>query len=303
MEKIKKKWILSKKSQQNYLKVLNNVKVINCHKRKIIIDPISTQVSIKTAQNKSEVNYCPIESAFGSDVESSQDIVPQNSENVEVRAAKEKWLGELENLEEENEEILTIEDHESNVDIFRKDLKMWAINNHHVKHHIALKDLFQIINTNIPNLLPRDPRTFLQTSKIKMWFKKVGTGEYWHQELRYCIQSAFADLNSDKTVSININIDGLPIYKSSKLEFWPIIFNVHEQPNLEPMIIGIYHGKGKPENLTEFFSPFIEEMNNVIENGITINNYKLTIKIRCFICDSPARAYLKGEKGSAIKSF
>lgn len=89
-------------------------------------------------------------------------------------------------------------------------------------------------------------------------------------------------------------MDGLPIYKSSKDEFWPILFNIFEMPEIKPMVIGIYCGKHKPVDLTEFLSPFVEEMKTVLENGIDINQHNISVKIRCFICDSPARAFIKG---------
>lgn len=98
-----------------------------------------------------------------------------------------------------------------------------------------------------------------------------------------------------KTISCNINMDGLPIYKSSKFEFWPILFNIHELPSLKPMVIGINCGKGTPSDLFSYLQPFVEEARIMLQEGLVVNNSKITFKIRCFICDSPARAFIKGE--------
>ena len=65
------------------------------------------------------------------------------------------------------------------------------------------------------------------------------------------------------------------------------------------MVIGIYCGESKPE-LQAFVTPFVEEMKIVLANGIEINDQIVTTKIRCFICDSPARAFIKGDTNILI---
>lgn len=65
-------------------------------------------------------------------------------------------------------------------------------------------------------------------------------------------------------------------------------------PEIAPMTIAIFYGKGKPNNLDSFLNQLVEELIDVINNGILINNHKIIVKLRCFICDSPARAFLKG---------
>lgn len=94
-------------------------------------------------------------------------------------------------------------------------------------------------------------------------------------------------------ISLNINIDGLPIFKGSKTVFWPVLFKIKEMPHIESMVIGIYSGPGKCLEVESFLTPFVDEMINVMENGITINSHKITVSINCFICDSPARAFIK----------
>lgn len=89
-------------------------------------------------------------------------------------------------------------------------------------------------------------------------------------------------------------MDGLPIYKSSREEFWPILFNIFEMPNVAPMVAGIYSGKSKPLNLDGFLMPMVNELKPILQEGIIINDHKITVKIRCFIADSPARAFIKG---------
>lgn len=70
--------------------------------------------------------------------------------------------------------------------------------------------------------------------------------------------------------------------------------NIFELPDIKPMIIGIFHGKSKPSYIEEFLKPFADEVIPILQSGININNNLLTVKIRAFICDSPARAFIKG---------
>lgn len=95
-------------------------------------------------------------------------------------------------------------------------------------------------------------------------------------------------------ISININIDGIPVFKSSKLQFWPILFNITEMPEIAPMTIAIFYGQTKPTSLDDFLKQLVEELIDVLNHGISINDHKINVKLRCFICDSPARAFLKG---------
>lgn len=95
-------------------------------------------------------------------------------------------------------------------------------------------------------------------------------------------------------LSININIDGIPLHKSSKFQFWPILMNIFEMPEIAPMTIAIFYGKSKPTNLDAFLNQMVDELTDVLKHGIMINGYKINVKLRCFICDSPARAFLKG---------
>lgn len=60
------------------------------------------------------------------------------------------------------------------------------------------------------------------------------------------------------------------------------------------MLIGLWNGHGKPSILNEFLLPFVNDINKVIREGIIINGYRIDISIRCFLCDSPARSFLKG---------
>lgn len=63
---------------------------------------------------------------------------------------------------------------------------------------------------------------------------------------------------------------------------------------IKPMVVSIWCGDKKPNNLCEFLQPLVEELNMILRNGISINGYRIDVKINSFICDSPARSFVKG---------
>lgn len=178
----------------------------------------------------------------------------------------------------------------------RNNLKKWALDYNIA--HLALKDLLRIVNDRFSqkndNILPDDPRTLLQTPQ-SVSLIPLTDGEYWHHGLENCLKKAFPDISAPKTMSLNFNIDGLPIYNSSKVEFWPILFNIAEMPQVPAMVIGIFCGKAKTSDVNSFLMPFVEELKELMDNGVEINSHKITIKVLCFVCDSPARAFVKGK--------
>lgn len=71
-------------------------------------------------------------------------------------------------------------------------------------------------------------------------------------------------------------------------------FNI-EYPKIVPFIAGIWCGVSKPP-LNEYLLPFVSEMKNLLCNGLTINSHHIQIKFGLCICDTPARALIKGKK-------
>lgn len=117
---------------------------------------------------------------------------------------------------------------------------------------------------------------------------------YWHNGLQRVLVNFFQNLEESKEILINVNMDGLPISKSGKDEFWPILVNIYEMEHVSPFVVGIYYGKKKPESVNEYLQEFVSELKDILKEGILINCNTLSVRIRCFICDSPARAFIKG---------
>lgn len=96
-------------------------------------------------------------------------------------------------------------------------------------------------------------------------------------------------------LKLQINVDGLPLFRSSSTQFWPILGFVQNLPNHKPFVIALFAGNGKPE-LYEYMEDFFENINN-LEKGFFFKEIQLSLKLEAMVCDAPARAFLKCVKG------
>lgn len=104
--------------------------------------------------------------------------------------------------------------------------------------------------------------------------------------------------NTDElTIEFEINVDGIPLYNSSSLEFWPILIRSKNLKDHRPFSVAIFCGEGKPDTIEMFLKIFLDECLLCLENGIDVLGKNYSIQIKFFTCDAPARAYLKQTKG------
>jgi hypothetical protein len=174
----------------------------------------------------------------------------------------------------------------------KEKLRIWSVKNNITQS--ALKDLLLVLNESFGSTisLPVDPRAIMRTPR-EIHIKNIAGGEYWHQGIIEQLTNILKSWTSlPSTVNLIINCDGLPIFKSAKKEFWPILAKIVEGNDV--LIIGIYYGTGKPKNIEEYLRDFVDETKILLEKGITVNDKNVSVKIMCLVCDSPARAFVKG---------
>lgn len=162
----------------------------------------------------------------------------------------------------------------------------------------ALSALLSILNP-ILNYLPKDPRTLLRTKTSYSIVKKCG-GEYYYFGIKKNVidilstQSNFEFL--EDTLQLQVNIDDLPLFKSSNHQFWPILGRVENIPSKAPFVIGIFSGISKPTSLADFFHDFINEVNEIKESGVVYQEKLFQVVVSSVICDAPAKAFIKNVK-------
>lgn len=187
-------------------------------------------------------------------------------------------------------------------------IKQWAVQCKVLQSD--LRKLMNILRVRLLPQLPKSPGTLLGTSTSNFNIQKMEDattglkGEFVYfgiaQGLTECVD---AKVHVKKTILLMVNIDGVLIFKSSTLGFWPILCRVFFQPDIyQPFPVAIYCGKSKPKNVDEFLIQFVLELNHLLQNGITIDSIHYQVALHSIICDKPARAFIKGIKGHTAYS-
>ena len=187
-----------------------------------------------------------------------------------------------------------IEQSESN---FQHKLRNWAIKFNITQN--ATDDLLKILRFNGHPRLPATARTFLHTTQT-VKTKIVSNMDYYFFGLKFQLNTHIenalaADVIVPTELHISLNIDGLPLYKSSKKSLWPVLAFIS---NICPKVVfpvAITCGDKKPNNL-DFLSETIDDLNSLIYDGLTVGNTHYSVFIKCIVCDAPARSMVKCTK-------
>ena len=93
-------------------------------------------------------------------------------------------------------------------------------------------------------------------------------------------------------INLIVNVDGVSLFKSSPQQFWTILVSVENL--VDVFIVSIVYGNSKLKPLNDFLADFINEVKILKNDGLVVTSNKtITISIKCFVCDAPARAFLK----------
>ena len=180
---------------------------------------------------------------------------------------------------------------------FQQKLRIWATE-YNITHN-ATDDLLKILKSNGHPTLPATARTFLQSNNT-LETKIVSNMDYYffglRAQLKTQIENALAaELIVPTELQISLNIDGMPLYKSSKKSLWPVLAFIS---NLYPKTVfpvTITCGDKKPKDL-DFLNETIDDLNDLIRDGITIENTHYSVYLKCIVCDAPARSMVKCTK-------
>lgn len=175
-------------------------------------------------------------------------------------------------------------------------LRCWAVSQNIPRTSVSL--LLHILNP-LHKELPLDYRTLLKTPTSFEYSKKINNGDYIHLGLvkglkEFICQNPFLSFN-DNLIKLSFNIDGLPLFKSSNYQVWPILAMVVNVKS-SPFAVGIFCGHSKPTPLNVFLENFVSELSLILVEGFTHNNSLYKVEIFSFVCDAPVRAFLKNIK-------
>lgn len=231
---------------------------------------------VNDVTTNSNIAYCEIANTITS---SSNHILPQlsnSNENVNYESSSES------DNEINVHDILTL----------RERLAEWSTK--YLISNIAMNELLYILHIEHSDL-PKDVRTLKNTPQGIRTIP-IGEGDYIHYGIKDCLTDFLSRNPYEKNeIILNFNVDGLPVAKSSRNQVWPILCNIVSTE--EVMLIGVYGGNFKPHDSNLFLCTFVNEMRDILNEGIHFRNKFYSIKIGAFICDAPARAFVLKIKG------
>lgn len=182
-------------------------------------------------------------------------------------------------------------------ELLKKKLREWNIS-FGIKAN-ALTALLGILRSHdCFSNLPSDSRTLLNTPSC-VSVVPVDPGFYSHIGLEYNLQRILENVKEDVShVKLLINIDGLPLFKSSKNQLWPILGMVENVPSIRKIVfpIGVYCGKSKPKYISNYLNEFVNEIKKMMMEGFIVGGGILTVSIKGFICDTPAKSFILNVK-------
>lgn len=199
--------------------------------------------------------------------------------------------------ESENEEDLT-EDEDDLSETF-EDLFL-ADDNNLIEELLFWCFEYNIRNKAITHLLkiltkygldvPKDARTLKHTQR-EITTKEVDPGTYWNFGVKATIDFFLENkILLPENLTIDVNIDGVPLHASSKGVLWPILGKFAEIKEMKPFVIGIYHDtNSKPKDVNSYLDDFVSEMQDFereLYRGIKLST-------GLFILDAAAMAFVK----------
>uniref|UniRef100_A0A1S4M4D0 Transposase domain-containing protein n=2 Tax=Ixodes scapularis TaxID=6945 RepID=A0A1S4M4D0_IXOSC len=175
-------------------------------------------------------------------------------------------------------------------------LRSWALDT--ATPHRALTELLKILQTHSCFASIRGcARSLLKTPR-KACVEKMGAGKYCHFGVKEGLDDTLKRARFvPDVIKINVNIDGLPLTKSTRDQFWPVLCHVTDCGKCDPFPIGVYYGKSKAVCAEEFLRPAVSDIIEALSDGLIFKGRHLRIELSALICDAPAKSYVLGIKG------
>lgn len=162
-------------------------------------------------------------------------------------------------------------------------LRKWACEQNVT--HTSLTSLLKILNQHACfSDLPSDARTLLRTPRLAQ-VEVVGDGStYSYFGIAVGVKGLLAKVSDlslkSKSISLLFYVDGLQLCKSSNSQLWPILAKNQDIPGSGVFLVACYHGYEKPEVLTDFLGPLVNELLELIAEGIFIDGTRFSISVQ-----------------------
>ncbi|OXA65215.1 DNA ligase 2 [Folsomia candida] len=159
-----------------------------------------------------------------------EDIEPGIGSELDKHISDLNVCGDQFRIEEESE-ISEVE-----VEDIERDLKTWALCN--AVNQSQFTALLKILSRHkCFEKIAHDCRSILKPISANIQITELPPGNYAHFGIRPYLQC----LSPSVVPGLQINIDGLPIYESNNLNFWPVLGHFVSL-EYDPFVIGVYCG-------------------------------------------------------------
>ena len=144
--------------------------------------------------------------------------------------------------------------------------------------------------------LPYTARTFLKTSPNNEIIIKSDVKYYYfgiqNMIIKYFEKYLQNNIYDSNDLHLSLNIDGLPLFKSTNLSRWPILISIKLEAKKSIVFPVTLTLGNKPKNMN-FLWDSINELKILMTNNIVIKGKIYTIILDAIICDAPAKSFIK----------
>ncbi len=181
--------------------------------------------------------------------------------------------------------------------LLETDLMTW-VNQFQVKHN-AVDNLLKILQQHGHPSLPATARTLLGTTKTVDTSMKSGM-QYQYFPLKDALLKDFQSYpqhvrDSVDCLVISFNVDGVPLFKSSSTNMWPVLCGIMNLFPVKIFPVTLTCGTQKPSDL-DFLSDVVKDLDIVLKDSVKDGSRTTKVRLRCVVCDAPAQAMVKATK-------
>lgn len=108
---------------------------------------------------------------------------------------------------------------------FKDKLRVWVLN--HRITRTAVNDLLLILISAGFVFLPKDARTLMSTP-VEVPIKMLTNGKMWYNGIQKSLENVLLKVQRSMKITLDFNIDGMPISNSSSEQFWPILSAIQD---------------------------------------------------------------------------
>ncbi|XP_071581230.1 uncharacterized protein [Temnothorax nylanderi] len=202
---------------------------------------------------------------------SDNEIVFQNEIDQEDDASEgSNDDDDIDDDEDINENQFETEEQKANY--VAENLREWAVYDGNISKK-KLDNLLLRLNPIFPTL-PKSYKTLLRTPKHLDIHVLPDGSMLWYKGIVRNLNGMLLNeyLNKFGNIIIDVNMDGLPITKSTRLKFWPVLGRLVHTDN-DPFLISLYLGEWDPIDVHSYLHDFVTEVEHLLEHGYMNNDF------------------------------